>query len=193
MARIIGVDFDDVLIECNAALCGWHNENYGTTLTKKDVFSYELGRVWGCTPKEAVNRVRQFFHSHHHSNVLPVCGARDGLSLLGEEKAYIVTARPHIVSDVTVALLQKHFPRMIGRIHFVGKEFDYDHHESTKPEVCLKLGVEVFIDDSLVHARDIGAVGIPVLLFDNPWNQTEDLPPNVERVYSWDEIVERLR
>lgn len=178
---------------CNEALCVWHNANYGTSYAKKDIFSYEFNRVWGCATEDAVARVQRFFRSLEHSSALPVDGAQNGLDFFGEKDVHIITARPEAVSDLTTKWLEKHFPEMVGRVHFVGREHGYSHHETTKPEVCERLGVEVFIDDSLVHARGVGAIGIPVLLFDNPWNQTDDLPPNVERVFSWDEIVKRLK
>lgn len=39
--------------------------------------------------------------------------------------------------------------------------------------------------------EDVANCGIPVLLFDAPWNQGEMKPP-ITRVHSWDEIVEIL-
>lgn len=193
MPKIIGVDLDDVLMACNESLCVWHNANYGTSYTKKDFFSYRFNVVWGCTEREAIARVRRFFDSSEHADALSVEGAVNALRILGEENCHIITARSNGVSRFTIAWLERHFPKMVGRIHFVGCEKGLVHHEALKPSTCKKLGVDVFIDDSLVHARGVSAIGIPVLLFDSPWNQTNDLPPNVERVYSWDEIVERLK
>ena len=193
MAKMIGVDLDDVLMACNEAICIWHNANHGTSYTKNDVFSYEFNRVWGCTTEEALARVREFFHSEEHFCALPVMGAVSGLRFLGEENIHIITARPLTVSGLTTRWLEKHFPDMVGRIHFVGKEEGDCHHQTTKPEICKSLGIEIFVDDALVHARGVAATGIPVLLFDNPWNQVDELPKNVERVYSWDEIIEKLQ
>ena len=193
MPKIIGVDLDDVLFACNEALCVWHNLNYGTSYAKEDVVSYELKYVWGCTETEAIARVRQFLDSFEHSNALTVQGAVEGLRVLGEENCHIVTARAQMFSGPTTQWLERHFPKMANRVHFVGSEYGFIHHEEIKPATCKRLGIDVFIDDSLVHASGVSKAGIPVLLLDNPWNQTDKLPLNVERVYSWDEIVERLR
>lgn len=193
MSKIIGVDFDDVLMAFQEAFIVWHNTSYGTSYAKKDVSSYKLNRSMGCTTEEAVRRIREFFCSLEHLEALPVTGAVDGLRILGEKNCCIITARPPMTKELTTMWLQQHCPEMIERIHFVGKETRYSHSKSTKAETCKRLGVEVFIDDAMVHARVLSAAGIPVLLFDNPWNQTDNLPPNVERVYSWNEIIEKLR
>lgn len=193
MPKVIGVDFDDVLIAFNEALCEWHNKEYGTSLTKADVVTYDFGRTWGCSTEESVTRVQRFFQSIEHRDAIPVEGAIQAIEILGEERVYIVTARPHEASSVTTQLIEKYFPRMVGRIHYVGKTQDYCHHVSAKAEICIALGIEFFIDDALVHAQAISDAGIPVLLFDNPWNQTDNLPCNIIRVHSWGEIVERLK
>jgi uncharacterized HAD superfamily protein len=193
MYKIIGVDFDDVLFACNEALCEWHNQNYGSSHTIKDVVSYELNYVWGCTETEALDRVRRFLASSNHTNTLPVEGAVEGLRALGEENCYIVTARAPLFREQTVEWLEKHIPKMAHRVHYVGTEHGFIHHEEIKPATCVKLGVDVFIDDSLIHARGVSKAGIPVLLLDNPWNQADELPLNVKRVYSWGEIVEELQ
>ena len=60
-----------------------------------------------------------------------------------------------------------------------------------KSDVCKELGVEVMIEDSLSQAKEIAPCVRKIFLLDCPWNQG-DLPMNVARVYSWDEIVEGL-
>ncbi len=34
--------------------------------------------------------------------------------------------------------------------------------------------------------------GIKVLLLDRPWNRAKKLPEEVTRVYSWEEILDRI-
>lgn len=51
MAKIIGVDFDDVLMACNEALCVWHNANYGTSYAKKIFFHTSLIVYGDAQPK----------------------------------------------------------------------------------------------------------------------------------------------
>lgn len=193
MTKIIGVDFDDVLMAFNESFCVWHNANYGTSYTKKDFFTYEFDRVLKCSLDEAVMRCRQFINSQEHSVALPVEGSMKGLNLLREKNIHIITARANIVSTPTIQWVERHFPEMARRVHFLGKDEGFSHNEIVKAEKCKELGIEIFVDDSLVHATGVSEAGIPVLLFDSPWNQTNVLPPNIERVFSWDEIVKKLQ
>lgn len=183
MAKIIGVDFDDVLVSFNEALCIWHNYNFGTSYQKKDVISYDFENIWLCSREEALARIFRFYSSTEHANILPVTGAVDALHFLADDEVYIITARSEIAKEVTEWLLEKYFPKLIGRIHY----------EKDKAIACKRLGVEIFVDDSLAHATKISEVGVPVLLFNNPWNQTNELPHNVKRVYSWVQILKHLR
>lgn len=192
-AKIIGVDFDDVLMAFNEALCLWHNANHGTSFTKKDIFSYDFEKVWVCSREEAIERIFKFFYSEYHSNALPVNGAVKALQLFEDRDIHIVTARTETISDITLMWIEEYFPKMKDRIHFVGSKESLTQNDVDKVGMCKSLGVEIFIDDSLVHATNISATGIPVLLFDNPWNQTETLPPNVERVFSWEGIAQKLQ
>lgn len=194
MKKIIGVDLDDVLMRFNEALCLWNNAQHGTSHTKADFYSYEFDRVWGCTNEEALSRVRAFCYSPEHADASPTEGAVEALRVLQKETLHIITARPPIVRKPSLTWIKKHFKNTACNIHFVGKDDEKEicHHTTSKPEMCKALGIEVFIDDSLVHARGIAKEGIPVFLFDAPWNQTEKLPSNVERVFSWQEIMKNL-
>lgn len=193
MTKIIGVDFDDVLMAFNESFCLWHNTNYGTSYAKKDFSTYEFDRVLKCSLKEAVVRCRQFINSQEHSSALPVEGSIKGMKLIGEKNVHIITARASMVSSPTIKWLEKHFPEMAKRVHFVGIDKESSHYEINKKERCRELGIEIFVDDSLVHATEVSEDGIPVLLFDNPWNQTNVLPSNIERVFLWDEIVKKIQ
>lgn len=194
MPKIIGVDFDDVIVATNRAVALWHNRVYGTSYEVKDVRSWELSEVWQCTREEAYDRINGFFVSEEHSATESVCSAVQSLmSLCGSNELHIITARTTAFLDIHLELAGQHVPFLLDRFNFINTVTDAGLVKRKKSEVCLSLGVEVFIEDHLDYAYDVASVGVPVLLFDNPWNQTDDLPPNVERVYSWNEIVEILR
>ena len=48
------------------------------------------------------------------------------------------------------------------------------------------------IDDQPMNVLDCVMKGIRVLLFDQTWNRKMVLPEGVERVMSWEEIVEKI-
>ncbi|HUC01922.1 MAG TPA: hypothetical protein VMA75_03380 [Candidatus Paceibacterota bacterium] len=58
-------------------------------------------------------------------------------------------------------------------------------------EVVADSGATIMIEDHMTNATVCAEAGIKVFLFDQPWNQGE-LPPGIERVHSWDEIVKKL-
>jgi len=188
MKKIIGIDFDDVIVSTNEALAQWHNRAYGTSYQKKDIVQWDLGPLWNCSREEQMRRIDEFYCSSEHSSVLPICGAIEAIDTLRKENFLcVVTARPKHSRVPTLSLVERYTPFLSDKIYFTGDGV------FTKAEMCIRFGIEVFVDDNLDNAYCISALtGIHVLLFDNPWNQVEELPSNVERVYSWGEILEKV-
>lgn len=196
MPKIIGVDFDDVLVPTNEAMSMWHNRVYGTSYKKEDIISWNcLVDLWQCNQDEKHRRIHEFFHSDEHATMIPVCGAMESLRLLNERglQVVMITGRPEQFREHTSFLVERYFSTLFDSIHFTSNVTSGIITDRPKAEFCQELGVEIFIDDHLQYAHNVAFAGIPVLLFDNPWNQTDDLPTNVERVYSWDEIVGKLK
>lgn len=188
MVKVIGVDFDDVIVSTNHAMSLWHNRVYGTSYQKKDVLSWDLSVIWGCSHEETNSRIQEFFDSAEHAMTASITNAVESLRFLKDKEIHIVTARQEEFRAITLLLARQHVPFLLDNFNFPNKA----SNKRTKAEVCLELGIEVFIDDHLDYARSIASAGIPVYLFDSPWNQTNVLPQNVERVYSWEEIVKKL-
>ena len=194
-AKIIGIDFDDVIVSTNEAMSKWHNRVYGTSYTRADISSYDLTKIWHCSHNEMNRRIHEFFHSAEHSETAPVIDAVQSLDLLRDREIHIITARRSEFSAITLLLAERHVPFLLNNFNFPNTgQVEGFTTKRTKAQVCLELGVEVFIDDHLEYALDISSVGIPVLLFDVPWNQTDkELPGNVTRIYSWAEAVKKLK
>lgn len=184
----IGFDLDDVLMDFNNSLCIFHNREYGTTYSRNDIFTFNLEKVWNCGREQAVRRVLDFYDSELHTNILPVIGAVDGiLALKDSYDLYIVTAKPEALKDQTYRWLHKHFYHAFKDVYFTN-HFLGEGPRRSKGEICRELGIDLFIDDSLENAYSIATVGVPVLLFDTPWNQ-EDVAPPIHRVKGWEQIV----
>lgn len=185
---ILGVDFDDVLVRTGHALAEFHNATYGTSYTRDEVTDFKLSGIWNCTPEEAHRRIGEFISTEFHHKAEAVLGAYDALKILKKDyDIVIVTGRSSEWRDTTVEWLEKNFIGLYREIHFT------DSHPNSvsfrpKSEIAQNLGFNIFIDDALHFASDVASVGIPVLLFDTPWNQGE-LPKGVTRVYSWEEIL----
>lgn len=187
----IGLDFDDVLIDFNGGLTRFHNENYGTSYSKEHVTEWDYSLFWECSKEEALRRIREFIRSSHHTQVSPIIGAVDAIKRLKEKcDLFIVTARDESVSNQTAILIDEHFPESFESVHFLHK--DDKKVRGTKGEVCTELDIDIFVEDSLTNAQHTSDAGIKTLLFDAPWNQAEELPKNVTRVFSWDEILKEI-
>lgn len=60
-----------------------------------------------------------------------------------------------------------------------------------KLNACLRLGVELMIDDRPEIAQRLSENGIKVLLFDAPYNREVE-GKNIVRVFSWNEIADYI-
>lgn len=190
----LGVDFDDVLVPTNEHMCIWHNRVYGTSYQVKDVITYDLQHLWGCSDDEVLQRIHKFHATQDHALMQPVELAPDAIEYLlcqGIEST-IVTSRELSQREFTMQLVRKHFPLLQDQICFSASEVDGKIVRKSKKQICQELGIDYFVEDSLGHVYSVAELSIPILLFDRPWNQTADLPKNVTRVYSWDEIVMKL-
>ncbi len=189
---VIGVDFDDVLFKCNDALAEFHNATYGTSYAREDVRTFDLGEVWSCTPEEAQRRINEFTSTDFHHDAEAVFGAYDALKILAEtHDIVIVTARLEKWRDATITWLEKNFIGLYREVHFTEQFHTDQAKRRQKSEVVRALGMSAFIDDSLHQVDDVSSLGIPVFLFDTPWNQGP-LPGGVARVHSWQEILTAL-
>lgn len=190
--RVLAVDCDDILVEFMAPLFEFHNNRYGTTLKYEELLHFELEHFFGCGMEEKLRRILEFYLSVEHTQLVPVDGAVEALGMLSKTHIiHMVTARPIRVLKVTEALLERHFPKHFEGKHFTDHYFAKPGERTSKADICLKLGARAFIDDGLHNAIEVARVGIPVFLYDRPWNQGE-LSANITRVHSWREIVEQL-
>lgn len=190
----IGVDLDDVLCDFVPAIFRYHNKLYGTHLTRK-CFSddiHALFEVIADTNEEAIKKLYEYYDSPDFLRLKPIDGAKENLVKIKEagHTPVVVTARPTFIKDHTIEWIKNNFDGIFEEIHFADKAV-HDRGWS-KSEMCKKLEIHYHIDDFLAFAEDCASHGINVLLLDKPWNQMEKLEQKIKRVFSWDEISERL-
>lgn len=189
---VIGFDLDDVLLSFQDTMRSYHNATYNTNYTEEHDTVWNLWERWNVTPEESVKRLQDFFVHKMHYDALPLPGSVAGIKKLKENHIlYIISAKPESLREKTEEWIAKYFPNMFEKIIFTRLLFDPEKQK--KSEVCKKLGIEVFVDDAVHNTHDISEAGIPTLLLDMPWNRNHTkLPPLVTRVFSWEEIVEKL-
>jgi uncharacterized HAD superfamily protein len=189
--KVLGVDFDDVLVRTGHALAEFHNATYGTAYARDDVTNFDLSEVWDCTPEEADRRIAEFTTTKFHHEAQAVLGARDALQALSETyDIMIVTGRSDEWRDPTIEWLEKNFIGLYREIHFTTSPGP--GRARLKSEIVREFNMVSFIDDALHFAKDVATLGIPVLLFDTPWNQGTT-SPGITRVHSWKEILGILK
>ncbi len=192
-SKRIGFDLDDVLLNFNEAQLYHANKKYDKNVEKKDIKTFLfLEENFGIPTVDAISMLDNFFFHDDHLNVLPVEGAQEVVKKLSEyNELFIITAKPDALEEVTKKWLEKYFTGLFENVHFANHFLSVDKRRK-KSEICLELQLDYFIDDSIDYATDVASVGIPVLLLDTPWNQTDKLPENITRVYSWTDIEKKL-
>lgn len=191
--RLIGLDFDDVLMDFRASLEQYYCEQYGVCLTRDESTNYSLWEKWGCTREESIQRVVEFYQTRHHAEAPAVPGVIEALKELSQNNSLVViTSRPDYVKEVTLNWLKKNFEMSLFDQVYFANLFASDKKKRLKSEICHELGVEVLVDDHYVYAKDVAESGKKVLLFHAPWNKDEIAHPNITRVYDWNHILKVL-
>lgn len=192
----IGIDFDDVIMDSGTTICHYHNDNYNTKITPKDLYTYEFQKVYGCDREEMIRRIFKFYFTPEHTQTPPISNAVESIKKLIElNNVFVVTGRPESVREQTREWLGKHLPELSDKIYFTG----HFHEEGKKPDgitkknICQDLDIDIFIEDAPVHVEDVAPVVERVFMLDTPWNQDyKNFKSNVKRVFSWEEILSYL-
>jgi uncharacterized HAD superfamily protein len=189
----IAIDFDDVLFDMTPSLIEYVNAHYGTAVTYEEHFSFFLEDVWSVSIEEAKRRVDEFVRSDRHGQVPPVPDAIAVTRRLQQKhRLHLVTGRCLTHKPQAMSFLDIHFAETFETYNFTN--FFSDVHKDkaiTKAELCQNKGMHVLIEDAPVHALDVAKLGIPVLLYDRPWNK--DLAhDHITRVRNWLEIEREI-
>lgn len=189
----IGIDIDSVIAEVMPSLLQFFNKIYNTHFTKRDHTTYYFASTFNISLEEVLKELHAFYDSKYFELVKPVRGAKKGVQFLSKKhRLSAITSRPYYVEEKTIRWLDKYFPKQFSTVHHTNQVSHANEPKKKKSEICQELGIELLIDDHLDFATDVASVGIPVLLFNQPWNQTDKLPKGVRRVQSWKEISKML-
>ena len=191
----IGIDLDECLTEFVFSFLNYHNDKYGTKLSKRDIKLYDLCEFMGCSKNESINRIHRFYETSHFKELPVVFGSQNGVrNLSSDNELFIISSRPEYISQQTERWLEHHFYNKFSDIVFVNEWGNEQYSmKRTKSEACAYLGVELMIEDNEVNARDCAFRGARVFLIDRPWNQNGKLHSGIKRVYDWNEIFESIR
>ena len=171
----IGFDIDDVLIQFYKNFIEWYNRKFGTNIKFEDVKSYLLGPVLDLSAEQVDKLVKEFYLSQSHFKIEPVENASKFLNFLMQFsdnlKIILITSRPESIHLQTSDVLRVNFNKVyFSKIHMLGS---YDFHKPNpycKSSVCVDEKIQLMFEDSFDNAVKIAEKGIPVILFNRPWN-----------------------
>lgn len=188
----IGLDFDDVIFDMADAFLAYQNERLRTSYTKEDLHRYEFEHIWNCSPRDIFEAFQDFCASEKHREASPIDGAPLAIQkILDQHDITVLTGREESSRPYLSSWLLRHIPELVDHVHFTS-HFG-ENKKGDKGDMCKEMGIDIFVEDAPVHIPKLSEHVEEVFLFDMPWNRSlEQLPKNVERMHSWDDILQRL-
>lgn len=165
---VIAFDCDDVLVSTSLRLLEVYNQQYGTCVEPK--YLYDKHGSWGVPDDEAVRRVIEL---HRQKVVIDVAPSAETVKAITELRSAghtlcVVTGRHEFQSEDTIRQLSAYFPGVFSTVVHTGY---FGESPRSKADVCLSLGVDIFVDDHIKHCNDVARAGIRSILYgDYPWN-----------------------
>eukprot|EP00798_Chlamydomonas_sp_ICE-L_P011704 gene11704-34432_t len=190
----VAVDVDEVLGRFVYKLNHFCKEKYDMDYDVSDYWIYEFAKIWGCTGERSNHIVHDFLASQIFTEGIPVIpGSFDALTRLSQTcDLVVVTSRQHVIQDVTLDWIDRHFEGLFQEVYF-GNHFAMEGASRKKSEICKSIGAEVLIDDNPSYAAECAANGIHVLLYDwdfkYPWSKLPEgkVDPLITVVRDWEE------
>ncbi|NQV09062.1 hypothetical protein HQ529_04380 [Candidatus Woesearchaeota archaeon] len=201
---ILGLDIDEVSLEFITDFLIFHNDKYGTNLSKEDIVNFNFNNQLGCTFPEAWERVLEFYETPLSRRVMPVLGAQQGIAELKKyfDKIYGLTARPEEMKERTSASIDYIFSGEFDDIKY-SDFYNPEKTKTTKDEWCKIIPIDVLVEDRVKYAIKCAKTGTKVFLFDQPWNQDDkmrhflkdemEIYNAITRVYGWSHAVPRIK
>lgn len=189
---VIAIDCDDVIVPTAQIILEHYNKNYGTNITLDKFYSKDP-EVWNVSDMAiAARRVDDYLMTEEYQHTPPFKESIEAISELAKyHELHLVTGRADFLSESTEKMLAENFPGLFKTLEFTNF---YTENPRSKADVCVNLKADYLIEDHLYHANVVAECGTKVLLFgEYPWNQTDEpLPPNIQRVRDWNEVVRKL-
>ena len=176
---ILGVDIDNVINDLQQPIIKLIKR-----VLHKDVDSkhYDVFKDLNMNDSQRYN----FLNEHTQwlfDNIKPQWRVKFYLDKLKEfYQIILITARPYSLADISVRWLNK-YAIYYNNIYF---------NAGDKVDVCKFVDTAYMIDDSPWNLRKLHKSGIKTLIFNQPYNQTVTEDELAVRVYSWEDIYNKL-
>ncbi|TFG06472.1 MAG: hypothetical protein EU539_07515 [Promethearchaeota archaeon] len=184
----IAIDVDGVLLDLMINFCKIYNDRYNSACRKEDVKHWEFFKDWEISEEECYeifslvyeNTMNVPLISNKIPNILKALNSKYQVDIV---TARNVKFRPQLVEKLNLHEIKKgiHYEKIVVVDH---KPYD----------IKLKYEYDIYVDDNPNLVESVKRhEEIYLLLFDQPWNQTEKCEKNVIRVYNWEEIKEVIK
>lgn len=188
----IGIDIDDCLANYMPVFLDRIDHYYNIKVSIKDLnnFSAKTEDYGYITP----NQAKKLLSLEKKDEVLlglpPQSGAAPAVNnLAASNKIIIITSR----NNYNLKMLKKHTNLWLNKHGFLFHEIRFSQD---KGQSASKLGIDIFIEDSLKFAKQLIDSGVKVILYAQPWNDNyvdylgQELSQSIlGRTNSWKEIM----
>ncbi len=188
---IIGIDIDEVLCRTNDYFLFELNKKYGTNFRREELVRYDYNCFKGFSGEDIFNELIE----HLHNNLIYYDifdGSKEILKKLKKDghKLYIITSRWKEFEEKTLIWLEKHFGKnFFDKILIYNDKFE----KKSKDEIAKENNIDVLIEDAPKYALKASKNKIRVLLMNHPWNKDLEENEFLIRVYSWEDIYEKIK
>ena len=179
---IIGIDIDDTITNTQERLDEIAKE-------KENLNIYNRNKHWF---HERYNRsleeAEKFLTKHIEEIMSTVTLKKDVSHYINKlydegNKIYFITSRSYHYSanvpDITLEYLDKHNI----------KHTDIVFSCKNKADICMKYGIDVFIDDSEEHIKEVSDINIKTIIVDNEYNKHI----NSKRAFEWVDVYNLIK
>ncbi len=190
----IGIDADGVLTDMTA-----FNLEYGKRFFKREpenLAGYSVEDIFCCTSKDEFR-----FGLRYYTTYCKKWPPRDDcppvVQKLNSDKheLYEITARKFATMNNPLGwYVRKMFCKWLKEYELDFKDIYYCSESNSprdKLKGCRRFNIDIMIDDKPEVAYFLAEQGIPVLLFDAPYNQ-DVRGNNIIRVMNWDDIYREI-
>lgn len=183
---MILLDLDNILADFETYFRELINELTGRRAQREDITSFWIVRKLELSAAEEERVWNEFLAREGWSRLPYIPGSAEFVRELRTiDRVAIVTNREAARHEVSAEWLARH-----------GIAYD-ELHVSERPSKLIlvrELGwmPRVVIEDAGHHVAEFAAAGVPVVLFDYPWNRDSE-PPGVTRVHDFAEALTVVR
>ena len=162
----------------------------GRQLQPGDITSEAYWQQYGLNDKQAINLVHGYNLAGFPA-LLPLPGALQVLKHLKRHyELHVITSRDPVSKQYTETWIKQHFADTFTDIVLAGNTY-VSKNPRTKAAMCIGIGADYIIDDSVRHLLDCAKQGTKALLFGHyGWHEHGDLPHGIIRVRDWQEVKE---